>query len=112
VGLALAGLVGLGILLGVASWEPQEVRDTSVQPAEVDARNEGRAYLSLSSSLDVRVTIDGVPVEAPLPLVRYPVKPGYRRIEVETLDRTRQRKVFEVHFGRGQHRQLEPLFQP
>ncbi len=109
-GLALGLLAGLGLLVGIALQAPQEALETSLQAAEVDTRNEGQAYLTLRSALDVQVTIDGVPVEQPLPLVRYPVKPGYRRIVVETRDRTRQRKVFEVHFGRGQHRQLEPLF--
>jgi serine/threonine-protein kinase len=127
VGLTVGAVVGLGVFLWVSTQQPREVLETpvtheggppasegdgasaSLQPAEVDARNEGLAYLTLRTSLAVQVTIDGVRVNQPLPLVRYPVKPGYRRIVVETLDRTRRREVFELHFGRGQHRQVEPF---
>jgi serine/threonine-protein kinase len=112
VGLALGGLVGLGVLLTVSPRESGDVLDapgTGVQVAEVRELAEGRAYLTLRTSLEVQVTIDGVRVEQRLPLVRYPVKPGHRRIVVETLDRTRRREVFELHFGRGQHRQVEPF---
>jgi serine/threonine-protein kinase len=78
---------------------------------EESSRKGSGAWLSLKVNVPARASIDGVPVKRTLPLVRYPVKPGTRRIVVETLA-TSQREEFELRFERGQHRKLEQRFPP
>jgi serine/threonine-protein kinase len=86
-----------------AHTEPSERDEASV------AAPKDSAFLTLRANVPARVFIDGERVNRRLPLVRFPVKPGTRTIEVEATG-TSERRQFSLRFNKGQHRVMEETF--